>query len=296
MNFNKTRISCHALQPIMSNHSTCKALTGKQSLELSYLLTKGDLTKRQQETLDKLEYKKENQGRSDVLSPGCISKLKDLYVREKYHKQVVNIAKDYSPAILNGTLSESKSLGMLSEIDGIRYKTHKKLIKNDHLKGILDAYSGKSARKASKVIEVKTCANMQSLVNIIGSKDISSMYYWQIMGYLAITGADEGEICHCLVSYPERVIKDEINRFLFKAKSFDFDGEYIQTHIDRIRHNLTFDDIPIHERMYRFKVQRDDDAISRIYEKVKHCRKWLNSFNKLHTNTNKLSYLYIESK
>jgi hypothetical protein len=288
MKFNKVLFDCSSLPALMAVHKTCKGLTEKQQTELEYLQQRPTPTDAQKIKIGALLEKQSNTGKLDVLSVGCISSLKNVYVKEKYYKQIISITKDYSPAILNGVISEPKSLELVSEITGMKYTLHKKRVSNKYLKGILDAYAGESVKKATTVIEIKTCANLQSFMGLIGNQDeeTKSSFYWQIMGYLAITGASEGHICHCIVSYPDNIINDEINRFIFKARAFGMDGDYIQSGIDRIRFNLTFDEIPIHERMIRFSVQRDEEAIKSIYEKVSYCRKWLNNFDKIHTNMN----------
>lgn len=286
MDFNKTLISCSALPAIMANTKEGKPLTDKQSEEFAKLTVHPNRSKSQQEKYEKYLIRLENEGKIDAIGAGGISKLKDIYIKEKWHKEIINVAKDYVPAVLNGTLSESKSLDLVSELDGVTYKQHKCLMKNRYLKGILDCYLGKSLKKIEKVTDIKTAASMQSLLSLVKDEETKSKYYWQIMGYLAITGANEGEICHCLVSYSDRIINDEINKFLHRTKNLGFDGEYIDAQIHRIKFNMTFDEIPIEQRVVRFKVQRDEDAIKNIYEKVKFCRKWLNNFDELHRSMN----------
>jgi len=286
MDFSKTLISCYALPSIMTNTKDCKGLTPTQEIDFDKLSVKPKKTDKQQILYEKLLYKKENEGKIEDITGTGIGKLKDIYIKEKWDKQIINVAKDYVPAILNGTLSEHKSLALLSELEGIQYKVHKKLIKNRYLKGILDCYIGKSIKNIDKVTDIKTASSMQSLLSLIRDEETKSRYYWQIMGYLAITGASEGEVCHCLVSYSERIINDEINKFLQRTKNLGFDGDYIEQQIHRIKFNLTFDEIPIEQRIVRFKVERDEDAIKNIYEKVKFCRKWLNDFDNLHRSMN----------
>lgn len=265
----------------MANTKESKPLTDIQMKEYSKLSTHPNRSFLQQTKYEKYLVRLENEGKIDGVSTSGISKLKDIYIKEKWNKEIVNGAKDYVPAILNGTLSENKSLALISEIDGVLYKKHKALIKNKYLKGILDCYLGKSLKKIEKVTDIKTSASMQSLLSLIKDEEHTSKYYWQIMGYLAITGANEGEVCHCLVSYSDRIINDEINKFLQRTKNLGFDGDYIDSQIQRIKFNMTFDEIPIEQRVVRFKVQKDEDAINNIYEKVKFCRKWLNNFDKL---------------
>lgn len=286
MDFSKVLISCSALPAIMAATKEGKPLTEIQMTEFAKLSVHPDRSPTQQGKYEKYKIRIENEGKVEGIGPGGISKLKDIYIKEKWHKEIINVAKDYVPAILNGTLSEPKSLELVSELDGITYKKHKALIKNKYLKGILDCYLGASLKKMDKVIDIKTAASMQSLVGLIRDEETKSKYYWQIMGYLAITGAQEGEVCHCLVSYSERIITDEINKFLQRTKNLGFDGEYIDAQIHRIKFNMTFDEIPIEQRVVRFKVQRDEEAIRNIYDKIKFARKWLNKFDELHRNMN----------
>jgi hypothetical protein len=263
-----------------------KPLSDIQKAEFDKLSLHPNRSVPQENKYKKYLIRVENEGKVDAIGTGGVSKLKDIYIREKWHKEVISVAKDYVPAVLNGTLSEHKSLALICELDGVGYKKHKALIKNRYLKGILDCYLGTSLKRIDKVTDIKTAASMQSLLYLIKDEETKSKYYWQIMGYLAITGAQEGEVCHCLVSYSERIINDEINKFLQRTKNLGFDGDYIEAQIHRIKFNMTFDEIPIEQRVVRFKVERDEDAIKNIYEKVKFCRKWLNNFDKMHINMN----------
>lgn len=287
MNFNKLLLPCSSLPSIMAAAKDGKPLTEKQTIEFEKLEAKQDRTEKQQENYEKFISRIENAGKTDTIGSGGISRLKDIYTKEKWGKEVISVAKDYVPAVLNGTLSEGKSLSIVSELDGHDYKVHKKLIKNRYLKGILDCYLGASVKKIHRVVDIKTASSMQSLLSLVKDEETQSKYYWQIMGYLAITGADEGEVCHCLVSYSERIINDEINKFLQRTKNLGFDGEYIEAQIHRIKFNMTFDEIPIEQRVVRFKVERDESAIKNIYDKVKFCRKWLSSFDKIHLEMNR---------
>lgn len=266
-----------------------KALSEIQIAELNELSKKAKRTEKQDERYNVLLERQKNGGKLNAIGKSGLSKLRDIYVREKYQKEAMSVSKDFIPAAMNGILSEGKSLSLICELDGVSYNVHKKLIKNKYLKGVIDAYSGKSVYKSKKVIDIKTASSMQSLVSLIKDEETKSLYYWQIMGYLAITGAEEGEICHCLVSYPERMINEEINKFIARVKNIGVDGEYIEENIERIRFNMTFDEIPIEQRVVRFNVQRNDDAIKRIYEAVKLSRKWLIDFDITHNMMNIIS-------
>lgn len=270
----------------MNSAKQVKPLSEKQKIELEKLSLKLDRTPPQQKRYENYKERLEKEGEISGLTGTGISCLKDIYVIEKWGKRVINVAKEYVPSLMNGTLSESTSLSLICDIDNIKYKVHKERIENKYLKGIVDCYTGSSIKKAQRVVDIKTCASMQSLVSLIRDEEVKSAFYWQIMGYLAITGAETGAIYHCVVDYHERIITDEINKFLHRTKNLGLDGDYIDEQVARIRFNLTFNEIPVEQRAVKFEVVRDEEAVKAIYEKVKFCREWLNKFDETHRNMN----------
>jgi hypothetical protein len=104
---------------------------------------------------------------------------------------------------------------------------------------------------------------------------------------MALTGATEGEVAYCLVSMPEEIINSEKKRiFYLMNPATEQNPEYLAA-IDKLENNMIFDEIPEEERVVRFKVERDEAVIQRIYERVRRCREWLAEFEKLHTGLNK---------
>ena len=244
------------------------------------------LTDHQTLKLKNLEEKVVNSKRTDILGKGCTTSLIDIYSKQKYGKRKISGYEESVLSIANGTISEGNSLKMLSEFDNIDYKTHKETISNRYIKGIIDGYIGKSIKKCDKIIEVKTCNSLQSLLNNT-QESVKAQYYWQIMGYMFITGATEGEICHCLVSYPKELIQSAKDRYLYKIRPLSLSSEYISEQLYKIENDMTFDEIPVNERIVRTTVRRNDEHIAMIKQKVKYCREWLNNFDKLHQNINK---------
>jgi hypothetical protein len=47
--------------------------------------------------------------------------------------------------------------------------------------------------------------------------------------------------------------------------------------------NMTFDDMPIQDRRLKFIVERDEDAIQRIYKRVQKCREYMAEIQELHS-------------
>ncbi len=45
---------------------------------------------------------------------------------------------------------------------------------------------------------------------------------------------------------------------------------------------MRFSDIPLEERVISHIVERDDEAIESVYERIGECRKWLNKYAENH--------------
>jgi hypothetical protein len=52
---------------------------------------------------------------------------------------------------------------------------------------------------------------------------------------------------------------------------------------EALQRAMTFDDIPLNERLIEFTIQRNDADIMRIHSRVEQCRKWLNDFENSRT-------------
>ena len=80
---------------------------------------------------------------------------------------------------------------------------------------------------------------------------------------------------------PENRVKELREAFWLAAN----DPEYIKEAM-KIEFNMTFDDILMDERILMFNVDRNEDDILRIEQKVEKAREFLNQLEQLHKNFN----------
>jgi len=93
-------------------------------------------------------------------------------------------------------------------------------------------------------------------------------YFWQLQGYMFLTGMYKAELVYCLMSTPHQIVEDEVRRAHWKAGLIDEDldlREAVQS-----QHN--FDHLPNELRIKRFIVEKDEQAIEQIKEKVEIAR------------------------
>jgi hypothetical protein len=291
MDFSNIKISCSDLPSLMSNGKENKPLEEKDREKLDKIKNKmlngANLTKTDLKEYPKLIKREKAESEPFLISKSNENTLRIIYSREKYKKYPQSSSKDYSLQVVNGTMSEKASLELSREVLGKKIKVSKGLISNDHLKGIIDGYTGRTVYKANHIYEIKTAANYETFLNIANSDKEKSDYYWQVMGYLSITGAKKGTIIHSCVSYHPNIITQEINRYLAKIKGLNVPSEIVDKSISKIRNNMTFDDIPKSERIAEFTVERNDDEIELIRKKVLSFRIWLDDFQKKCLKMNK---------
>jgi hypothetical protein len=95
-------------------------------------------------------------------------------------------------------------------------------------------------------------------------------YYWQLQGYMWLTGKTEAELVYCLMNTPIQIVEDEVRRAHWKAALIDEDIDL--RHEVQLKHN--YDNIPSKLRVKRYIVERDEKAIEKIIEKVEIARKY----------------------
>jgi hypothetical protein len=102
-------------------------------------------------------------------------------------------------------------------------------------------------------------------------------YYWQLQGYMWLTGKTEAELVYCLMNTPLQIVEDEVRRAHWKAGLIDEDIDL--RHEVQLKHN--YDNIPSKLRVKRYIVERDEKSIEKIIEKVEIAREYYNMLKAL---------------
>jgi len=105
------------------------------------------------------------------------------------------------------------------------------------------------------------------------SKLPSKDYFYQLQGYMWLTGHDEAQLVYCLTDTPKDILNDEIRRELWKNKSID-DDESIEEYVT-LKHS--FDRVPKKNRVKVFTIQRDESIFEKFKERITECREYYDS-------------------
>jgi hypothetical protein len=167
-----------------------------------------------------------------------------------------------------GIICEQDSIDLLNKKKNKLFEKNKQSYSNEFITGTPDIVAG-------DIIDIKTSWDLLSYVQSDEDKARKN-YYYQLLGYMALTGAKKGHIAYCLVDTPESFIRDELYKQSFQMDPESKEYEEKQNEIVK---NMKFGDIPESQRVKIFDFEFSQKDIDEVYEKIKEWREFL---NKLH--------------
>lgn len=215
----------------------------------------------------------EPRSKSQTLSETCKTYLNELFISVKYGRKK-DIENEY---ITKGLLVEEDSLTLYSRHKKFFYKKNADTIENDFICGTPDIILSEKIGDVflpSVIIDIKSSWSIFTFFN--EASDLNKTYYWQLQSYMALTGASNAILAYCLVNTPDVLINDQKRRLQWKMGVIDDTDKTYQQACDEIDRLSIYDDIPMSERVIEIPIARDDEAIERIYQRVKDCRAWMN--------------------
>lgn len=217
----------------------------------------------------------ESRSKSDPLSETTKTHLIDVYVQNKYGRQS-DISNKY---IQKGLMVEEDSITLYSRVKKTFFKKNDQHLSNAYIKGTPDLFTGLEIKQADEVLDTKSSWDIYTFFRV-HTQPLNKMYYWQLQGYMALTGAKIAKLVYCLVNTPETIIMDEERKLLYRMNAGTTENpDYIKA-CEELRISMIYDDIPMKERVIEFEIERNDDDICRLYERIAHCRKYLNDLEK----------------
>jgi hypothetical protein len=102
-----------------------------------------------------------------------------------------------------------------------------------------------------------------------------------------LTGATKGHIAYCLSNTPFGIVEQEKRYLLNRMDVISEESPEYVKEANKLEFNMTFDDIDIAERVLVFTVERNEDDIVRIQNRVEKAREFLHEIELTHLNFNK---------
>lgn len=205
------------------------------------------------------------------LSEGTKTHLIDVYVQNKYGRQT-DISNKY---ITKGLMVEEDSITLYSRVKKTFFKKNEKHLFNQFIKGTPDLFTGLMIEQAESIIDIKSSWDIFTYFRN-HTKGVSDIYYWQLQGYMALTGAQSAKLAFCLVDTPETLILDAKRKLMWQMNAGTEENEDYKKACEELEIAMIFSDIPMNERVLEFDVERDNEGIEKLYSKVHRSRQFLN--------------------
>ena len=288
-NFSETLFRCHALGNIMTEsrgksniekYNDAVALLAEENIKYEAIANKtsksafnkmAKIEKIEAEIAELLPVKDKYE-----LSDTCKSYLVQSYVLSKYGRVMEIKVKQ----MVKGIITEEEAIDMFSVLEKRPYSKNTERIKNPWLIGTPDLYSGDHVQNSDEIIDIKSCWDIFTFLKNVQEPE-NDMYYWQMQGYLALTGAKIGTIAYCLLNTPASIVEGEKYNLL---RRMDVATEEDPTFKVRVDHETGQ---TISERLLTYSIERSDEDIERIYRRVELCREFLGEFEETHLKFSK---------
>lgn len=209
--------------------------------------------------------------KGETLSETTKGHLIDVYVANRYGRQE-DIQNKY---IEKGLAVEEDSITLYSRMKKRFYPKNETHLSNQWIKGTPDLFTGESINNAETITDIKSSWDIYTFHRVL-TKEINKMYYWQLQGYMDLSGAKSATLAYCLVNTPQQLIEDEKRRLMWKMGVATEETPLFKEACEELQRSMTFDDIPLHERLIEFHIERNEADIMKMHARVEECRKWLN--------------------
>jgi hypothetical protein len=196
-----------------------------------------------------------------------LSETAKTYIQDVFKEKELGIYKDFSSRYTDkGIQMEDQAIQFASEVLNWEFVVKNETrFNNEWLTGEPDICSD------NLLADIK-CSWNGSTFPMFDSSLKNKDYYWQLQGYMMLTGHDSSELVYCLMNTPFEIVEDEVRREHWKLHLIDEDLDV--RNAVQLSHN--FDQIPNELRIKRFIVQKDEEAQAKIIERVKEARQYYN--------------------
>jgi len=200
--------------------------------------------------------------KGELLSQTTKTYLQELAIAEKY-----GIHKEFSSRYTDkGNQVEELSIALCNDVLdlGFIYKNEDHFT-NDWVKGTPDVNTDEI------LLDVKSSWDAFTFFEKVLEDDLKNKdYFYQLQGYMWLTGKEECLLCYCLIDTPLQIVEDEIRREHWKANLIE-ESLHLR---DFVQSKHTFGHIPKEKRLKTFKIAKDDIIIEAIKTRIEECREY----------------------
>lgn len=99
-------------------------------------------------------------------------------------------------------------------------------------------------------------------------------YEYQLQGYMALTGKQNAMLVYTLMDADSDLINSEARKLSWRE---GFGGLVESELLDKVRHDMTYSNLPDILRIKVFEISRNEETISAIRKRAQVCKEYINS-------------------
>lgn len=208
--------------------------------------------------------------KSETLSKTAQSYIEELFMELEYGV----VFKVSTPATRKGNDVEPDSLAFANKMMSLGL-TDEELQDNTQIYRHNDYVHGSSDLETNElVIDVKnpfTIKNFPMFCREIPNKH----YLDQMQGYLWLSGKQKGAVVYTAMPSPDEIIYDAIRREHWVEMPF-WNGDENEAIVEEVTNAHTFPDVEEENRIRIWEVERSEERIEQIKERIELCRDYYN--------------------
>jgi len=198
--------------------------------------------------------------KSDPLGATCRTYLEAAYIAARWGRH-----KDFTNKYIDKGLGVDVDLiTVYSRYMKMYFTKNQDDFEDDYFTGHPDLFRMDGAR-VDEVIDIKSSWDLHTFYK--SRKDLNQKYWWQLQVYMHLVGARKARLVYCLIDTPQKLI-DQAVRYAVN------DGAAMSEElIEVVRKNMTFNDMPIRNRVVEYQFEFEPKCIVDARAKIDLMRK-----------------------
>jgi hypothetical protein len=200
------------------------------------------------------------------LSETAKSYLRDIWLQNEY-----GYKEPSTPSIemLKGLMCEADSMSLVQDTLKGQFRTKNlETFKQEGLAGTPDIIL------ADCVEDIKTSWSLRTFYE---ADEDNSVYFWQAVGYMMLTGVKAYRLIYCLVPTPEELIQREIDKLSYAYGRNSLNPNYLKA-VEQIKHNNDLiTKLPNEKRIKVFNFALTEADTDKVNAKLKKAQEFYNT-------------------
>lgn len=190
------------------------------------------------------------------------------YLRDVFIERTFGRRREIKSKYLDkGIQVEERSLDIYSMFSMQYVEKNEARLSNDWIVGTPDVV-------APDLIDIKSSWDIWTFAK--AKTEENKMYFWQLQGYMWLTGMRSAKLVYVLADTPEHIIERELRQALYQS-GLSQDSDAYQEYVAEMLRVYRYEDLDVSQRVHVKEYEFNENSIELLMERITTCREELNS-------------------